>query len=109
MVNQRLEQIWQRASEAHAAIQNAYSEMEPRVGVSQSMRSQGIPADAMTIDNPKNQRRIILILHDQQPETISYQFAWMDKDPEGEFKTLPDQQLTTGLIYEWMEAYLIGH
>lgn len=104
-LSQQLEKLWEQASEAHAAIQRDFADIDPLIGVSQNMRKQGVPADVMTIDCLRTRKRIIVILHDQQPDIVSYQFAAMDSDPEGGFESLAVEQVTTQQIYEWISGY----
>jgi len=104
-LSKQLEKIWELASEAHTSIQRDFSDMDPLIGVSQNMRKQGIPADVMTIDCLRTRKRIILILHDKQPDIVSYQFAGMDTDPEGGFASLAFEEVTTELIYQWIAEY----
>ena len=86
-------------------IQADFEEINPVVGVSQNMRLNGIPADAMTIDCLKSGKRIILILHDENPDIIRYQFSYRDKDPESKFEVIQLNELTAQKLYEWMESY----
>ncbi|WP_415891206.1 hypothetical protein ACMXYV_07745 [Neptuniibacter sp. SY11_33] len=104
-LSKQLETIWELASDAHTAIQRDFADIDPLIGVSQNMRKQGIPADVMTIDCLRTRRRIIVILHDQQPDIVSYQFAGMDSDPEGDFESLAFEKVTKQTIYEWIAEY----
>lgn len=105
MLSEQLEKLWEMASDAHAAIQRDFEEIDPIIGVSQNMRKQGIPADAMTVDCLRSRKRIIIILHDQQPDLVNYQFSFMDKDPEGAFQTIAFSELNTQLLYDWIAGY----
>ena len=92
---------------AHTRIQQDFSELDPVVGVSRKMREAGIPADAMTIDCLRSGKRIIVILHDQQPDIIRYQFSFRDKDPADEFEVMGLDALNTQTFYDWMKDYLV--
>jgi len=59
----------------------------------------------MTIDCLKSGKRIILVLHDQQPDIIHYQFSFKDKDPVSEFEAIQFSELTTSILYEWIKNY----
>ena len=96
------------ATDAHVRIQKDFKEIDPVVGVNRSMRKSGIPADAMTIDCLKTGKRIILILHDQQPDIIRYQFAFKNKDPDDEFEEIPFNELTADKLYSWIRDYFQG-
>lgn len=93
------------ATEAHVRIQADFEDINPVVGVSQKMRSQGIPVDMMTIDCLKSGKRIIVILHDEQPDIVSYQFSFKDQDPEGKFEIIQLSELTAQTLYEWIKSY----
>lgn len=104
-LSKELEALWDKVSEAHQGIQRDFTEIDPMVGLSQNMRKHGIPADVITIDCLRSRKRIIIILHEQQPDIISYQFALMDKDPEGEFETLATAELSVQILYQWIQGY----
>jgi hypothetical protein len=93
------------ATEAHTRIQQDFADINPVVGVRRSMRENGIPADAMTIDCLTRHKRIILILHDNQPDTVHYQFGFTDKDPVEEFKSMPLAELSAQTLYDWIASY----
>lgn len=93
------------AAEAHVRIQEDFKDINPIVSVSGKMRSHGIPVDAMTIDCLKTGKRIILILHDEQPDIVSYQFSFKDKDPEEKFEIIQLDKLTAQTLYEWIKSY----
>ncbi len=100
-----LEILSDRATEAHARIQQDFQTINPVVGLHRGMRDIGFPADTMTIDCLKTHRRIILVLHDNQPEIVSYQFAYRDKDPDDEFQAIAFNELSTQMIYDWIVSY----
>lgn len=98
-----LSQVYERVTEAQASIQQAFSDIDPLVGVNRHMRKHGIPADAITIDCLKSGKRILLIMHDQQPEVVTYQFCLRDQDPFEEFENIPLAELTVEQLYAWMQ------
>ena len=104
--HKNLKELCDIATEAHTRFQQEIKEYDPIVGVSQGMRDSGFPADVMTIDCLKNGKRIILVLHDGKPDSISYQLAWRDKDPEDEFTELAFGELTADSLFDWMKSYL---
>lgn len=93
------------ATEAHTRIQQDFANIDPIVGVSLSMRKAGIPADAMTIDCLRTNKRIILILHDHYADIVRYQFSFRDQDPSNEFETLLMADLSAQTLYDWMKGY----
>lgn len=107
ITHKHLEALCDLATEAHTQFQLEIKHIDPIVGVNQGMRASGFPADVMTIDCIKNGKRIILILHDDKPEVISYQFAWRDKDPESEFTEVSFSDVTKESLLAWMKNYLV--
>ena len=105
MSENRLKILCDLVSEVHAQIQKDFADINPVVGVSQKMRDIGVPADAMTIDCLKSGKRIILVLHDQQPEMINYQFSFKSDDPSDEFEQLEFKALTFQVVYDWIKNY----
>lgn len=75
------------------------------MGAAQKMRDVGVPADAMTIDCLKSSKRIILVLHDKQPEIVSYQFSFKNEEPSNEFKQMEFRELTFEKVYDWIKNY----
>ena len=106
MTHRNFQNLCNIATEAHTRFQQEIADIDPIVGINQSMRKNGIPADAMTVDCLKTGKRIILVLHDEQPDSISYQFAWRDKDPDDNFTSIPFDDLTGDLLLEWMKSYM---
>lgn len=105
MTDKKLKTLCDLATEAHTRIQQDFKDINPVVGVNQKMRDSGMPADIMTIDCLRSNKRIIIILHDQQPDIINYQFCYKDKDPEDEFESIPFDTLTTQVLYDWIKGY----
>jgi hypothetical protein len=81
VTHKHLEALCELTTGSHTRIQQDFKTINPVVGVSQKMRNSDIPLDAMTIDCLKSGKRIIIILHDQEPEVLRYQFTFIDKDP----------------------------
>jgi hypothetical protein len=109
MTHKNLHKLCDIATEAHTRFQNEIKDIDPIVGVSKSMRASGVPADVMTIDCLKNGKRIILILHDDKPDTINYQFAWRDRDYDNEFTEISFDDLTESVFLDWMKRYFVSH
>jgi len=105
MTEERLKTLCDIATEAHTRIQTDFEDINPVVGVNQKMRDSGMPVDVMTIDCLKTGKRIILILHDQQPDVLNYQFCFKDKDPDDHFEQIAFNELTTQEVYDWIKGY----
>lgn len=93
------------ATEAHTRIQQDFAEIDPIVGVSHNMRNEGIPADLMTIDCLKTNKRIIIVLHDQMPGLLSYQFSYRNQDPGQEFQQMLLTEMSADMLYGWIQQY----
>lgn len=105
MTDKNLKILCDIATQAHSRIKQDFEEIDPIVGVSQKMRESGIAADVMTIDCLRSGKRIILILHDQLPDIISYQFTFKAQDPAEQFEHVPLAELSTDKLYDWMKDY----
>ncbi|MEP1217398.1 MAG: hypothetical protein ABJM11_02500 [Marinobacter sp.] len=93
------------ASDAHARIQATHQHINPVVEVRRGMRDAGIPADVMTIDCLRTRRRITLILHDEQPGKLLYQFVTIDDEVGDDFKQMPFSDLKAATLFDWIEDY----
>lgn len=100
-----LEIVSDFASEAHANIQKDFVNINPVIGLNLGMRNVGIPADAITIDCLKTGKRIIIVLHDQQPDVVQYQFSYKAQDPDEKFQTLSINDLSAQTLYNWIKDY----
>ncbi|BBB30843.1 hypothetical protein [Neptunomonas japonica] len=105
MIDKYLKQLCDNVTDAHSRIKQDFKEIDPVVGVSQKMRDSGIAADVMTIDCLRSGKRIIIILHDQQPNIVSYQFTFKAQDPAEQFEQTPLAELSADKLYDWMESY----
>ena len=103
MSGNTLEALSDLVSAAHARIQDAHQYINPLVSVRSGMRDMGIPADALTIDCLRARRRILLVLHDEEPGTVLYQFADLDREVDDDFHRLALADVDVGTLYQWME------
>lgn len=90
---------------AHERIQQDFQSLNPVVGVMQGMRKMGIPADALTIDCLVSNKRILIILHDDHPGLIRYQFTFIDQDPTDEYSDSTADEVTSETLYGWINDY----
>ncbi|MFT6635749.1 hypothetical protein [Alcanivorax sp.] len=100
-----LEALSDMITEAHTRIQQAYEHINPVVGVRRGMRDVGIPADAMTIDCLQTRGRIVLILHDEQPGVLLYQFGTIDEDAGEDFQRMDLAEVSAETLFTWMQDY----
>lgn len=100
-----LEKLSEYATDSHTRIQQQFSDISPMVSVNQKMRELGVPADLVMLDCLKSGKRILLVLHDQQPDTLAYQFTFKDEDPDGPFEKVPFADVSADTLYGWMVEY----
>jgi hypothetical protein len=93
------------ASDAHARIQAAHEHINPVVEVRRGMRDSGMPADVMTLDCLRTRRRITLILHDEQPGVLLYQFVTIDDEVGDSFQNMALAEVSTQTLFDWMQEY----
>ena len=105
MTSEPLKTLSDLITEAHTRIQQAHADINPVVGVRRGMREKGIPADAMTIDCLRTGKRIVLILHDQQPGVLIYQFTLKDTDTDAPYQQVALNGLRVELLFDWMRDY----
>lgn len=103
MEDRPIKRICDAVEVAHAKIQKDFIHLNPVVGLINRMRDHGIPADLMTIDCLKSGKRILLVVHDSQPEIANYQFCLRDEDPGDEFESIAIESLTAQQLYDWMK------
>lgn len=92
---------------AQARFQQDFKDVDPVVGIMRSLRDSGFAADAMTIDCMRSGKRIICIMHDDNPGVVDYQFGDRDKDPDMNFLKISKSELTQVQFYDWMKKYFI--
>jgi len=98
-----IKRICEAIEVAHAKIQEDFDHINPVVGLINRMRDHGIPADLMTIDCLKSGKRILLMVHDDQPEIANYQFCLRDEDPSDDFESIAIESLTAQQLYDWIK------
>lgn len=84
---------------AQTQIQQDFPELDPIIGISHNLRNAGFAADTLTIDNIRNDKRIVMIVFDDQPEQVQYEFCRISQDPNFEFTTIAIKDLTTEKFY----------
>lgn len=105
MTEDPLKALSDMASEAHTRIQAAHEHINPVVEVRRGMRDSGIPADVMTIDCLRTRRRMNLILHDEQPGQLLYQFVTIEDEVGDSFQSMPLNNVTVQTLVDWMQDY----
>lgn len=105
MSNDALKKISDMVSEAHAQVQAAHQHINPVVGLRQGMRDVGIPADTITIDCLQRKKRILLVLHDEHPGILLYQFTTTGDELIMQFNNIALESLNTETIVSWVVEY----
>lgn len=105
MADDPLKTLSDLASDAHARIQATHQHINPVVEVRRGMRDAGIPADVMTIDCLRTRRRITLILHDEQPGRLLYQFVTIEDEVGDDFQQMALADMSVGTLFDWMQNY----
>lgn len=93
------------ASEAHTQVQQSDTGINPVIGLRRGMRETGIPADAMTIDCLRTRRRILLVLHDRQPDALLFQFAGIDDEDDPALSRMALAELDSDRLVTWMRNW----
>jgi hypothetical protein len=105
MSEEHLKSLSDMASDAHARIQATHEHINPVVEVRRGMRDAGIPADVMTLDCLRTRRRITLILHDEQPGVLLYQFVTIEDEVGDNFQSMALADISSGTLFDWMQNY----
>ncbi|CAH0990173.1 hypothetical protein SIN8267_00258 [Sinobacterium norvegicum] len=94
------------AALAQAAVQQQNIGIDPVIGISHRLREAGFDADMLTIENKATDRRILLVLHDDQPDTVDVEFGRGSEDPRFAFEKIKLSALTEALFIDWMVQQL---
>jgi len=94
------------AAEAQKQIQQELDYIEPVIAVRQHMRQSGIPADVLTIECNRAQRRLVVIVHDQQPDTVMHRSDCLKSDEDGDLEPLQKELIDTAFFVSWMRQEL---
>jgi len=100
--NTPIKHICEAVEAAHVKIQQDFEQINPVVAVNRKMRDFGIATDLMTIDCLRTGKRILLVLHDAEPNTADYQICHRNEDPGDEFNRIPLTTITPQTLYNWM-------
>ncbi len=108
-VNPALLSLSDIASQAHEKIQQDFKDLNPVIGVMQGMRKMGIPADVMSIDCLVSNKRILVVLHDDLPALIRYQYTFIDQDPGDDYHQRASKDVTCDVVYGWIKEYFLDY
>ena len=59
----------------------------------------------MTIDCLRTRRRITLILHDEQPGALLYQFVTIEDEVGDSFQSMALADVTVQTLVDWIQDY----
>ncbi|MEH6823236.1 MAG: hypothetical protein V7629_04900 [Motiliproteus sp.] len=105
MSNQDIYALADIAEAAQVEIQENFNQIDPIIGVSRRLRQSGFPVDVMTIDCLQSGKRITLLVNDEKPGQVSYQFGFKDRAPDRVFTDVAFQQLTRSQLCRWIQSY----
>lgn len=105
MSEDALQTLSEIAEVAHKRIQQAHQHINPVLEVRSGMRAAGIPADVMTLDCLRTRRRIMLILNDDEPGMLLYQFVTLEDEVAEEFQRMPLSEASSDTLFHWMQDY----
>lgn len=108
MTEPRLKTLSDATEQAHARVQERHEHINPVVEMRQRMRNAGIPADVMTIDCLRTRNRILMVLHDEQPDVLLYQFTTVEREMEEQWLQIAFAEVTVDLLVQWMEERFSG-
>ncbi|GAA0819979.1 hypothetical protein GCM10009111_24750 [Colwellia asteriadis] len=70
-MNQNIQQLAEEVAKANDAFYAKYQHVDTLMGImDKTLRQQGISADAITIDCVALDKKIVLLVHDNQPEVV---------------------------------------
>lgn len=104
-MSETYQQLSDDLAEVLNAVQAQHADINPVIGVNRQMRTAGIPVDLFTIDCLKTNKRILLMLHDQQPDSLQYQYGFRDQDPGDTFEVIALSDVSIERLTEWVVAY----
>lgn len=91
---------------AQTQIQQDMADIDPVVTINSSLRKSGVAAEVLTVGNPKTNKHILMILHDDKPDIVDYDFGLSSEDPAFNFNTIHLSELTQLKLYERMKTAL---
>ena len=84
-------------------LDNPQSKTE--IGLHLDMRSEGIMADGVSIDQPSTSKRIIFHVHDNHPGIVGYVAGYTDRDNNADVKTVDCNNISISFIKELMSGH----
>ncbi|MGJ8692655.1 MAG: hypothetical protein ACSHW0_09250 [Thalassotalea sp.] len=102
-----LNSVAETIAKANDVFSQQYKHIDTLIGIlDKALRNQGIPADAVTIDCPAADKKIVFLLHDNQPDAVEIALGNKVGDIFSSSK-LPLNELIVGNVIEIMQQNLI--
>lgn len=90
-MNNKLKNISEIIAQANDSFSDRNTNIDTLMGImDKALRSQGMPADAITIDCPALDKKIVFLLHDAKPDTVNIAFG----NKAGEIASSTDHELS---------------
>ncbi len=71
-MNDKLTALSEIIAQANDQFFARYKDIDTLMGImDKALRQQGMPADAITIDCPAQNKKIVLLLHDDKPDSVN--------------------------------------
>ena len=107
-MNSKLQYLSEIVARANDMFYTKFDNLDTLMGImDKTLRKQGINADAITIDCIALDKKIVILLHDEQPDTVSIALG----NKEGDITSSSEYELVTiseEMIVEIMEANFIS-
>ena len=90
-MNNKLKQVSEIIAQANDSFYERNSSIDTLMGIMDKvLRNQGMPADAITIDCPALDKKIVFLLHDAKPDTVNIALG----NKAGEIESSSDHELS---------------
>lgn len=106
-MNQKLIELSEKIAQANDAFFIKYQHIGTAIGIlDKVLRKQGMNADAVTIDCPSQDKKIVFLLHDNKPKHVTIAFG----NKQGDISSSKEMQLaevTQETIVTTLEQYFL--
>ncbi len=102
-----LKQVSEIIAQANDQFYTKHTSVDTLLGIiDKALRNQGLNADAVTIDAPIQDKKIVFLLHDNKPDTVDVAYG----NKEGEISSSNVTQievLSVQYVLDMMESYFL--
>lgn len=106
-MNQQLTELSEQIAQANDAFFEKHQQVGTTIGILDAvLRKQGMNADAVTIDCPSLDKKIVFLLHDDKPTMVDVAFGNKNGDINSS-NVMPLEQISAANIVATMEQYFI--